>query len=432
MYEPHGGTFKESTKTLTLPSGAFLKFRFMDNDRDAEKQQGSDYTDCLWEELGNFPSPSPVMKMKGVLRSARGIPCQMYGTGNPGGPGQSWIKARYIDPAPPWTPIKEIERVVLPNGEIKNAESTRIYIPARVTDNQILLKQDPGYIANLTQSGSEQLVKAWLFGDFNAVDGQFFDEWDPQRHVLPPAEIPAWWTRGAACDWGSYRPFCVLWFAVASEDYAYPGTNHIIPKGALVFYKEYYGIKVKMDGTIAANTGLKMYAEEVAQGILQREQNDGRPSFRVMDPSAFARDGGPSIAERMYASTGGKVAFRRADNSRTGVRGPMGGWDQVRARLAGEPSQLGRSMQRPMLYVTTACHHLIRTLPSMQHDPDRPEDIDTTSEDHCVDTLRYACLSRPYLREAPTKPRQLRGLQDMTLEDLWYHQDKIAQSDGRI
>lgn len=432
MYEPHGAEYKESSKTFKFPDGAFLKCRFLDNDSDSERYQGHDYSDLMWEELGNFPSPRPIMKLKATLRSARGIPCQMYGTGNPGGPGQAWVKSRYIDPAPMgYHPIKEVERVHLPNGQIVDAESTRIYIPSRVTDNQILLKNDPNYISNLTQSGSEQLVKAWLHGDFNVIDGAFFDNFDERKHVIPYTDqLPAWWLRFRCADWGSYRPFAVYWCAVASDDWQHPVTGVLIPKGAIVVYREYYGVKTKMDGTIETNIGLKKTAEEVAFGILERDGRDSI-SYGVLDPSAFARDGGPSIAERMYTCTNGKVAFRRADNSRTGVRGPMGGWDQLRARLDGDASGIGVD-RRPMVYFFHTCHHLIRTLPMMQHDPDKPEDIDTNAEDHAADALRYGCLSRPYTKPAPTQRRPMRGLSDMTLEDLWYHQDKIAQSDGRI
>jgi hypothetical protein len=37
----------------------------------------------------------------------------------------------------------------------------------------------------------------------------------------------------------------------------------------------------------------------------------------------------------------------------------------------------------------------------MEHDADRPEDIDTDAEDHAVDECRYACLSRPWVRPRP-------------------------------
>jgi hypothetical protein len=54
------------------------------------------------------------------------------------------------------------------------------------------------------------------------------------------------------------------------------------------------------------------------------------------------------------------------------------------------------------------CVDSIRTIPFLQHDPDRPEDIMTDSEDHAGDEWRYACMSRPWVpvREAP-KPENI-------------------------
>ena len=103
-------------------------------------------------------------------------------------------------------------------------------------------------------------------------------------------------------------------------------------------------------------------------------------------------DGGPSIAERMLISH--KINWRSADNKR------LGGWDQVRARLIGQD-------QRPMLYIFNTCTHLIRTLPALQHDQVRPEDLDTDGEDHAADELRYACMSRPWTTNpTPEHPNQ--------------------------
>jgi hypothetical protein len=48
----------------------------------------------------------------------------------------------------------------------------------------------------------------------------------------------------------------------------------------------------------------------------------------------------------------------------------------------------------------------LRTLPALQHDPDRPEDLDTGGEDHVADETRYACMSRPFLPLIPPAPRR--------------------------
>jgi hypothetical protein len=66
-----------------------------------------------------------------------------------------------------------------------------------------------------------------------------------------------------------------------------------------------------------------------------------------------------------------------------------------------------------MLYVFNTCRDLIRTLPAMQHDAARPEDMDSSGEDHSADALRYACASRPWI--ANPKPEEKR----LTLDRLF-------------
>jgi hypothetical protein len=269
-------------------------------------------------------------------------------------------------------------------------------IPSRLSDNKLLLKLDPNYVHRLQLVGKEALVRAWLNGDWNAVEGAFFDEWDERRHVVRPFPVPRDWLRFRSMDWGSASPFSIGWWAVAADDHPLQD-GRLIPRGALVRYREWYGAS-------SANTGLKLSAEEVARGIKEREK-DETIAYGVLDPSAFAQNGGPSIAEmmrRINDNTGPR--FRAADNSRVGQRGAMSGWMAVRARLKGNG-------EHPMLFVFSICAALIRTLPLLQHDPDRPEDLDTKMEDHAADEVRYACLSRPYvpLRLAPAEEKSMSG-----------------------
>jgi hypothetical protein len=308
------------------------------------------------------------------------------------------VRARYIDPAPMgWKPItEEFENPF--TGE--RATKTRVFIPSKVSDNRYL---GTDYIANLDQSGSEQLVRAWLAGDWSVIEGAFFDEWKTEKHVVQPFTIPSGWLRFRSMDWGSASPFSVGWWAVASDDYRAP-SGQVIPRGALVRYREWYGAS-------APNVGLKLTAEEVASGIKSREQGE-QVSYGVLDPAAFAEDGGPSIAQRM--GTKG-VYFRPADNKRVGARGAMGGWDMVRARLKGDG-------ERPMLFVFSTCADFIRTVPVLQHDQSRPEDLDTTAEDHAADEARYGCMSRPWTpptTQQPNKPRDRWASSDDTSTGSW-------------
>ena len=318
LFTPLGARFNEREWMWRFRSGARLRFAYLEQDSDADAYQGHSYTRIYVEEIGTFPSARPVMKLMATLRSGAGVPVGFRATGNPGGPGHQWVKARYIDPAPlGWKVVQEAFRNPW-TGQAFTRD--RIFIPSRVTDNRYL---GADYVANLQMSGNERLVRAWLEGDWSVVEGAFFPEWSTARHVVRPFAIPRDWLRFRSGDWGSASPFSFGWWAVAGDTVAIGEGGElmpaeaaaaqaaaIIPRGALVRYREWYG-------AAAPNIGLKLPAEDVADRIRALEQGDGRITYGVLDPAAFASDGGPSIAERM-ARRG--VHFRRADNARVAQR----------------------------------------------------------------------------------------------------------------
>ncbi|MGE4259228.1 MAG: terminase family protein [Candidatus Babeliales bacterium] len=359
IYGKLGAQWHEAKKEWVFGNGATLLMRHLENESDAENYMGFGLSRVYVDEMGNFADPSPLDKLKASLRSAKGVAVKFRATANPGGPGHHWIKSRYIDPAP-------LGYKFLDDG----AGNSRMYIPSRVFDNKILLDNDPTYIARLKSVGSPELIRAWLDGDWDVVQGAYFPEFRRDLHVVEPERLPVDWLRYMAIDWGSAKPFWVGWFAVADGSYG------VYPKGALICYKEWYGGK--------DNVGIKLTAEDFARGIIGKSM-PGEARFTVMDPSTFKQDGGPSIAERMWRCG---VKSRPADNSR------LAGWDQVRARLKGEDG-------KPMLYISAVCVDLIRTLPALQHDDKKPEDADSTGDDHACDGLRYACMARPWIVKVP-------------------------------
>lgn len=387
IFIPLGAVWHEQKSRFQWPNGAILYFRYLDRDSDADAYQGHAYTRVYIEELTQFVSPKPIDKLKATLRSADGVPCGFRATCNPGGPGHTWVKARYIDPGP-WKIIRETFTSPFDGSEIVLG---RVFIPAKLSDNPQLLANDPLYVARLQTSGSAELVRAWLEGDWNVIEGAFFDTWSA-RNVVRPFELPKLWTRFRSFDWGSARPFSVGWWAVCTD--AYKTESITIPRGALVRYREWYG------STGKPNEGLKLTAEQVASGILEREKGEAI-AYGTADPSIFKQDGGPSIGERMAR---GGLRWRPADNSRVSGHGALGGWDQMRSRIRG--NDVG-----PMLVVFETCRDFIRTVPVLQHDPDRPEDLDTDGEDHVADEARYACMSRPLITE--------RAVPSANPPDLW-------------
>ena len=63
-------------------------------------------------------------------------------------------------------------------------------------------------------------------------------------------------------------------------------------------------------------------------------------------------------------------------------------------------------------------------MPALQHDELKPEDVDTDSEDHAPDALRYMCMSRPWVAETPTDPLPFVGWEKQSLNELWEAAEK--------
>lgn len=406
-----GAKYNEQQKTWTMANGARLKFAYLERDSDAEEYQGHNYTRVYVEEVTNFPSPAPINKLRATLRSGSGVPVGMRLTGNPGGAGHNWVKRRYIDPAPKGFKVITEETEVEIDGVKRMVSLDRVFIPSKIGDNQLLMRNDPTYILRLRQSGSEALVRAWLEGDWNIVDGAFFDEFDENLHILQAQKflplINPKMLLFRAFDWGSAKPFSVGWYAILDQDYRLG--ERLLPAKALVKYREWYGAS-------GPNKGLKMTADLVAKGIVEREKGE-RIRYGVADPAIFIRDGGPSIGETMAVH---RCSWRRADNKR------KAGWEQLRQRLVGDSGL-------PMLYFCDSCEDTIRTLPTLQHDDTDPEDLDTEAEDHAADETRYAVMSRPWIpRTTPLRTARLPTLpSEMTIDQLIEarRQARIAAAD---
>lgn len=363
IYTILGGTWHEQAKEWRWSNGACLRMRYLENLQDATRYQGHQFTWIGWDEITQWPEPHAYQMLFACLRWAEAdVPTKRIRvTGNPGGSGHNWVKERFIDPHR--TGYKVIQDA--------GSSWRRMFIPSRVEDNRILLARDPQYIERLNLVGSKELVRMWLAGDWDVVPGAYFEV--AERHIFDPFPIPRHWPIHVGFDWGHASPFCCLWAAVSSgkDD---SGKEVRFPKGALLYYREAYGRE--MDNPAIGKLLRSM----------QPEWED--PARRVADPSIFTEDGGPSIAEQIRANGAGYL-FTDADNTR------LAGWSQIRQRLNADP---------PLMYISTACANLLRTLPALQHDPKKLEDVDTTQEDHAADAARYLAMSRPLSPTEFAKP----------------------------
>lgn len=358
-----GAKWKESKSAWYFPSGATLWFTYLEADQDVRRYQGQAFNYVGFDELTNWPTPFCWDYMRSRLRTAaKDLPLNMRATTNPGGVGGWWVRKMFIDPAPwgqafPATNIETGEIMRWTKGPKEGQPLfNRRFIPARLSDNPTLYESGE-YEANLL-SMPEAQRRQLLEGDWDVSEGAAFTEFNRATHVCDPFEIPDSWTKFRAADWGFTQPAVCLWFAIDEDQ-------------NLWVYRELHVTK--------------MVAEDFAAKVLELEQGEDI-KYGIMDGSLWDNRGvtGPTLAETMIRAG---CRWRKADKS-PGSR--KAGKLQIHRRLAKDPDT-----GNPSLKFFSNCVNTIRTLPTLPLDKNNPEDIDSRSDDHCYDALRYGIMSRP-------------------------------------
>lgn len=370
-----------------LTNGSLILFRHCENPADRFNYSGIEVQFLYFDELTSFEQVIyDFLKTRLRAKKSLGVVPIVRSASNPGNIGHGWVKKMFVD-AGPYMSIQTQE--IYSEALHKTKRIRTQYIPALATENPFITED---YIFELEQK-PEALRNALLNGDWDAFEGQVFTEFvnDPKHyqdrlwtHVIEPFEIPAWWPRYMSFDHGYSKPFSVGWWAID-------------PAGRAYRYREWYGCKPRQ-----ANVGIELTPRQIAQGILEREEEERRNNIRierVCDPACFDKSRGDSVADQMMPGPHGPgVIFTKGDNAR--IAGKM----QVHERLRFDPEG------RPGVYIFAGkCDDWLRTVPTLPYSTTKKEDVDTNAEDHAYDDTRYFFMDHPLAakgRPKPMKPRQ--------------------------
>lgn len=345
---------------LRFPSGAVIRTGHLKDDQAYTKYQGHEYPRMLIEELTQIPDEKRYLQLISSCRSTiTELRPQVFNTTNPGGIGHSWVKARFIDVAPPDTTYTDSEG------------NTRIFVPATLDDNPVLQEKDPGYIKRLDalKKTDEELWRAWRLGDWDVFAGQVFREFRREHHVIRPIVPKKSFTHIIGMDWGY------------SENSAFAAhLSAIIPMqtesgdtfNRVVTYKEWAGNQKTPE-----QWAKEIFTDVKKMGITISEA--------YTDPAMHnaLQDGSVSIAE-MMESEWRKLNFgenwlylEKGNNNRVAGVATLHNW------LSMAPDG------KPYWVMTENCLNTIRTLPLLTYDERKPDDVATDGDDHWYDSCRY-------------------------------------------
>lgn len=406
-------------------TGEELLFRTLRKEEDYWDYHGHEYPFIGWNELTKYPTGRLYRKMRSVNRSGFDpekhtprivtaeqaerlgrrigeyatpdgkplppIPLEIVSTTNPYGAGHNWVKGEFIDVAPYGVVVRREHEVFNPQKRMDEIiERTQVALFGTYRENPYL---SPEYIAGLHEENDENIIKAWVDGDWDIVAGGAFDDvFRRTIHVLPRFAVPLGWRVDRALDWGSSHPASVGWWAEANgEEVTFvdkSGRERVFcpPKGSLIQLGEIYFTK-----KIGSNEGLKKSSTEVAEAIINYEIDLMRNGWVAVQPAPGpadnqirdVRESDVDTIEKKMADKG--VRWTQSDKS-PGSR--KNGLELTRDRMSAAKN--GR--EEPHIYFMENCRASISTIPVLPRDVDDPEDIDTSAEDHCWDMTRYRVL----------------------------------------
>lgn len=321
------------------------------DDRDIDNYLGLQYDAIILEEATGLTATKYQALLDSLRTSLYNWRPRLYSSTNPGGIGHQWYAAAF----------NPTMRTVTRNG-------SRVFIPSTVDDNPYI---DAGYVGRLEKNTGWRLA-AYRHGDWSVLAGAFFTTWSERVHVVDDVSIGPNW---------------VLWGAL---DY---GFNH---------WNMFYLLGRAPDGTIYVIDECarrQQLVETTAQDAVYMLARHGLQPHRlrhiVAGTDVFAKTGvsETTIADQ-YAARGLRLTPATTDR----VAGA--------ARLL---SLLGDERQPPRLRVSRRCLRLIATMPTLQHDPRRPDDVlkvdaddDGNGGDDAYDGLRYGVMGEPRDGETST------------------------------
>lgn len=291
-YRDCGGVYNQDRKQWKFTSGAIMRFGHVEYESDCRKYDSDEYNYMAFDELTSFTFYIYNYLSSTRLRSSSSrLPAIARAGTNPGNIGHAWVRDRFVE-------VKDSSGNLVPYGTLlidKVTGTKRIFIQSLLSDNPHITENDPNYSKKLMNL-PEAERRAKLEGEWGTFEGQVFDEYRETRlahepenavHLVQPFQIPKWWIRFLAVDWGYEAMTIALWGALS-------------PQNRLYIYREY---SVKQAKAVH-------WATEIGQLSIGEEFKDV-----VLCRSAWQNRGDELTISETFTKYSG-ITARQADNDR--------------------------------------------------------------------------------------------------------------------
>lgn len=337
---PH--SYKPHQGLVTFENGSRIILGNFFSEGDVDKYLGLEY-DIIAVEEATTLSVSKIQSIETTNRTSKpDWRPRVYYTTNPGNISHNYFKMRFVEPF-----------------RVGNQTTTR-FIPATVDDNPWVNKEYRATLDALTGWKKD----AWRYGSWDIAAGQFFTEFSIARHVIPSFKIPHHWRAWLSFDYG-FTHYTAVYLLVERPD-------------GVVFVVGEYGEQKTLPQTHAAAI------KELVRSTVGRFD---RISAIVAGNDCWAPDAQGRTIAAQYSEL--DLLFQRAVNNR------VAGASAIAARFGSAEAGIA-----PTVFITQACPRLIASIPSLQHNPNKPEDVlkvdveeSGDGGDDWYDSFRYGIMA---------------------------------------
>ncbi len=350
---------------MTFKNGSRIVAGHFQNEKDIDAYLGLEY-DVIGVEEATTLSSRKYADISTCCRSSKVLPDghhwrpRIYSTSNPGGVGHAWYRTRFV----------------APYAEKRETE-TRC-IPARVGDNRFNNPEYTKILANLT--GWQK--RAWFEGDWDIAAGQFFTTFRREVHAVEAFDDTRAREWFAALDYG-FTHYTVVLLGCTDGD----GNVLVVDEHAERLWlpqRHAEGVRAMLARHVTSAEWRGQSAERRKTRPLQITDLKGF----VAGADVFSKQSDGTTVAAQYAKLGIRLTCANTDR--------VNGWAEVLNRF-GDPS----AGIAPRLFIHRRCGRLLDCVPSLQHDPNRPEDVlkvdadeDGIGGDDSADALRYLVATK--------------------------------------
>jgi hypothetical protein len=388
---PKMGSYNSQKHVFTYKNDSILELGYGSSMADFEQYLSANYDAILVDEMTTIPFELTYMFRLRLQASRPDFIPFFAGATNPGSTAHVQVRSYFVK--------KNASPEQYPGYDPKKI----CFIPATVYDNTILIDRDPEVLVRLHQLPPREQQK-YLYGNWDIFEGQFFDNWNPEIHIIKPQD---------------YLPYFELkeMFVRGGMDY---GNNTVLEMGArdhngnIVFFDElYHDIKVDKKVRIEKVLDTKKFLTD-----RKLEEETIIADTNMWNPDAF------DMAKEQYAAQyylNAKIKLVKVSKASPDKRNyRVACNDAIYNGLHYKLDENGKLIQPPTLKIYERCAWLIETLPSLITDDKDQEDIADGQNDHPFDAMKHAYMTliQPKKKTPDNRPQWLKQFEKEKIEKV--------------